>query len=187
VDRFIAKTNFDSKWISNEYSRQLVHKWRAEEDAIMIGANTAIFDNPHLNVRDWAGQVRQPLRVVLDPDLKVPRSYHIFDGAQKTWIYNYKLSETDKNIQWKCVSRENFIDEILSDLYEAEILSVMVEGGSYLMNSLISKDLWDEARIFISDKTFGEGIKAPDLYHARLEEKRMVFNDELLLFKKSDD
>jgi diaminohydroxyphosphoribosylaminopyrimidine deaminase/5-amino-6-(5-phosphoribosylamino)uracil reductase len=81
------------------------------------------------------------------------------------------------------LNKDYFAEEIMADLYGREIQSVIVEGGSYLINSLISKNLWDEARVFVSDKTFGSGIKAPDLYHAELIERRKNFNDELIFFK----
>ena len=186
IDRFIARKNFDSKWISNEYSRQLAHKWRSEEDAVMVGANTALYDNPGLNVRDWLAPVRQPLRLVVDPDLKVPSGHALYDGSQNTIIYNLIKSESRKNIEWVKLSKENFLEQIVSDLYHRDVQSVIVEGGAYLINSFISKGRWDEARIFISDISFEDGIKAPDLYHAALQEKRFIFNDEVNFFRNTN-
>ena len=186
IDRFIARKNFDSKWISNEYSRQVVHKWRAEEDSIMVGANTALHDNPKLNIRDWPGTSRQPLRIVVDPNLKVPSDFFLFDGTQPTIVYNYKNSGNQKNITWVKLGREKFIEEILSDLYKKKIQSVIIEGGSHLINSFIPKNIWDEARVFISDSTFGEGIKAPDLYNASFISKNKIFEDEILYFKNTN-
>ena len=186
IDRFIARRNFDSKWISNEYSRQVVHKWRAEEDSIMVGANTALHDNPKLNIRDWPGTSKQPLRIVVDPNLKVPSDYFLFDGTQSTIVYNYKKSDSQKNIARIKLSREEFIEEIISDLYNKKIQSVIIEGGSFLINSFISKNIWDEARVFVSDNTFGEGIKAPDLYNASLVSKDKIFEDEILYFRNTN-
>jgi len=186
IDRFIARKNFDSKWISNEYSRQLVHKWRAEEDSIMVGANTAVYDNPNLNVRDWPGEGQPPIRIVVDPNLKVPDDSLVFDGTQPTLIYNYNKSADEVNLKWIKLHKEEFIEELITDLYNKEIHSVLVEGGSYLINSFISENIWDEARVFISENTFGEGIKAPDLYHASLVSKSKIFNDEILLFKNTN-
>ncbi len=183
IDRFIARKNFDSKWISNEYSRQLVHKWRAEEDSIMVGANTALYDNPKLNIRDWTVIDKQPLRIVVDPNLKVPADFFLFDGIQPTLVYNCKKSGQEHNLLWVKLNKEKIIEEILSDLYRRKIQSVLIEGGSQLINSFISKNIWDEARIFVSNNTFGDGIKAPDLYHASLIEKDKIFEDEILYFK----
>jgi diaminohydroxyphosphoribosylaminopyrimidine deaminase/5-amino-6-(5-phosphoribosylamino)uracil reductase len=183
IDRFIARKNFDSKWISNEYSRQVVHKWRAEEDSIMVGANTALHDNPKLNIRDWPGIARQPLRIVVDPNLKVPADFFLFDGTQTTIVYNYIKSGSQKNITWIKLGREEFIEGIISDLYKKKIQSVLIEGGARLINSFISKNIWDEARVFVSDNSFGDGIKAPDLYHASLVSKNKIFDDEIFYFK----
>lgn len=186
IDRFIARKNFDSKWISNEYSRQLAHKWRAEEDSIMVGSNTALYDNPKLNVRDWPGKGQAPIRIVVDPNLKVPEDSFLFDGTQPTLIYNYNKSAEEDSLKWINLHKEKFIAELITDLYNKEIQSVLVEGGSYLINSFISENIWDEARVFISENTFGEGIKAPDLYHASLVSKNKIFNDEVLLFKNTN-
>jgi len=183
IDRFIARKNFDSKWISNDYSRQLVHKWRAEEDAVMVGANTGFYDNPKLDVRDWDGDFKHPVRLVVDPDLRVPSSHSLYDGSYDTIIYNLAKSTSQRNLELVKLNKDYFAEEIMADLYGREIQSVIVEGGSYLINSLIAKNLWDEARVFVSDKTFGAGIKAPDLYDAQLIERRKIFNDELIFFK----
>lgn len=181
-DRFIARSNYDSKWISNVYSRQLVHKWRAEEDGVVVGSATAIYDNPRLDIRDWKGDFRQPVRIAVDPDLKIPKDHALFDGSLKTIIYNLRKSGTDRNVQWIMLDKENFLQNILSDLHKNQIHSVMVEGGAFMLNSFIAADLWDEARIFTSNQTFGDGIKAPDLHHARLEEKMTIFEDDLHFF-----
>lgn len=186
ADRFIARKNHESKWISNEYSRQLVHKWRSEEDAIMVGANTVMHDNPRLNVRDWPGPVRQPVRIVIDPNLRIPPDRALFDGSQNTIVYNIKKTGFQSGAEWVKVQKTILLEEIMSDLYQREILSVIVEGGSHLIQSLITQGLWDEARIFISEQSFGEGIKAPDLYHAELLEKREIFRDELYIYKHKD-
>lgn len=186
ADRFIARKNHESKWISNEYSRQLVHKWRSEEDAIMVGANTVMHDNPRLNVRDWPGPVRQPVRIVIDPNLRIPPDRALYDGSQNTIVYNIKKTGFQSGAEWVKVQKTILLEEIMSDLYQREILSVIVEGGSHLIQSLITQGLWDEARIFISEQSFGEGIKAPDLYHAELLEKREIFRDELYIYKHKD-
>ena len=181
ADNFIARENYDSKWISNEYSRQLVHKWRVEEDAIMVGANTAIHDNPKLNARDWEG--KDPIRILIDPNLKVPQSGHLFDGSQKTIIYNKTFNKSDENIDFVKLEKPDFLRSVLNDLYNRNIMSVLVEGGAYLINTILSENLWNEARVFSSMETFGNGIKEPDLINSTLVEKRNVFNDELLFFK----
>jgi diaminohydroxyphosphoribosylaminopyrimidine deaminase/5-amino-6-(5-phosphoribosylamino)uracil reductase len=181
ADNFIARENFDSKWISNEYSRQLVHRWRVEEDAIMVGANTAIHDNPRLSARDWIG--KDPIRILIDPNLKVPKANHLFDRTQKTIIYNHSIDQSDEIIDFVKLEKSDFLKSVFNDLHRRNIMSVMVEGGAFLINKIVTENLWDEARVFRCNKTFGRGIKTPDLIDSYLVEKRNVFDDELLFFK----
>jgi diaminohydroxyphosphoribosylaminopyrimidine deaminase/5-amino-6-(5-phosphoribosylamino)uracil reductase len=126
------------------------------------------------------------VRIVVDPNLKVPGDSFVFDGTQPTIIYNCKRSTNEDKLNWVKLKKENFIEDLISDLYKREIQSVLIEGGSYLINSFISKNIWDEARIFVSENTFGEGIKAPDLYHASLVSKSKIFNDDILFFKNTN-
>lgn len=160
-DGFIARKNKDSKWISDEYSRQLVHKWRTEEDAVLVGSATAWHDNPALNVRDWSG--RDPARIIIDRYLKVSPSHHVFDGKQKTICYNVVKEEERQNLSYVRLKPENFLQEMIAHLYTQRIQSVIVEGGGQILNSFISANLWDEARIFTSPQLFGEGLPAPKI------------------------
>jgi diaminohydroxyphosphoribosylaminopyrimidine deaminase / 5-amino-6-(5-phosphoribosylamino)uracil reductase len=160
-DGFIARENHDSKWISDEHSRQLNHKWRTEEDAILVGAKTAQFDNPQLNVRDWTG--RDPVRIVIDRFLKLNDKLHLFDRKQKTIVYNVLRHEEHENLLFMRIEERDFLNELIKDLYKQKIQSVIVEGGAYTIQSFIEADLWDEARIFQSPKTFGKGISAPSI------------------------
>lgn len=160
-DGFIARKNFDSKWISSELSRKLVHKWRSEEDAILVGTNTAKYDNPSLNVRSWSGS--NPLRIVIDKRLKLDKSLHLFDTSIPTLCYNLEKSTEESNLSLVKVNEDSFLKDMMDDLYQRNVQSVFVEGGSHLLNSLISDGIWDEARIFISRTEFTDGIKAPHL------------------------
>ncbi|MTI19518.1 bifunctional diaminohydroxyphosphoribosylaminopyrimidine deaminase/5-amino-6-(5-phosphoribosylamino)uracil reductase RibD, partial [Fulvivirga sp. RKSG066] len=147
-DSFVARKNYDSKWISNAYSRQLVHKWRSEEPAILVGYQTALHDNPQLNVRDWSG--KDPLRLVIDPDLSLPKEHKFFDGSQKTVVYNLSKSDDVDDISYQRISnRRDFVKEILSDLYKRGVQSVIIEGGASTINKFINEGDWDEARVFI--------------------------------------
>jgi diaminohydroxyphosphoribosylaminopyrimidine deaminase / 5-amino-6-(5-phosphoribosylamino)uracil reductase len=161
ADGFIARENYDSKWISNAFSRQLVHKWRTEEDAILVGMRTAQHDNPQLNVRDWTG--RNPTRVVIDRFLKLNSKLHLFDGTQKTICYNVLLHEEHPNLLRIRIPEENFLTELIGDLHKRKIHSLIVEGGAQTLNAFISLGLWDEARVFISTQLFGKGILAPGI------------------------
>ncbi len=160
-DGFVARKNFDSKWISNASSRKLVHQLRADEDAIMVGYNTALHDNPKLNVRDVEG--KDPLRIVIDKRLNLPLDYHFFDKTQKTIVYNKVKNTIDDNIIYVKLEGDDFIEAVLIDLYKRNKTSLIVEGGSTLLKSFIEKGLWDEVRVFIGNQKFEEGIVAPHL------------------------
>lgn len=175
-DGFMARENYDSKWISNEYSRQLVHKWRTEEDAVLVGTKTAFHDNPELTVRDWTG--RNPVRIVLDRFLRLSDKLHVFDRSQKTICYNVLKHEEHPNLSLIRLTEENFINHLLEDLVRQKIQSVLVEGGATTLQLFMEAGLWDEARVFVSDKGFGKGIAAPRL-HGNLVGQESVFNDTL--------
>lgn len=159
-DGFVARENFDSKWISGEASRSLVHQWRAEEDAIMVGTHTAQYDNPRLNVRGWAGE--DPLRLVIDKSLRLSTKLHLFDRSQETIVYNGLIAKKEKNLEYIKVEGEDYLPEILKDLYARKIQSVIIEGGSALLNSCLKAGLWDEARVFTAAVNFDAGISAPE-------------------------
>lgn len=160
-DGFVARENFSSKWISGSQSRQLVHKWRAEEDAILVGKNTALHDNPSLNVRDWAG--KNPMRVVLDAKLELSQNLTLFDQTIPTICYNSKKSETQENLNFVNLGEQFGMHDMLKDLHSRKIQSLIVEGGTKVLSQFIENSLWDEARIFTGKVKFGTGISAPIL------------------------
>lgn len=150
-------------WISGETSKQLVHKWRAEEQSILVGTNTALKDNPGLDVREWAGE--NPLRLVIDKKLKLDKSFKLLNGKTETLIFSYMdfIAET-KNSEVISLSKgSDFVEEILNVLYERGVQSVIIEGGRVLLDSFIFKNVWDEARAFVGNKSFIKGIKAPNI------------------------
>lgn len=161
AEGFVARENHDSKWISDACSRQLVHKWRTEESAVLVGARTAQHDDPQLNVRDWTG--RDPVRVVIDRFLKLNRKLKLFDGQQRTLCYNVLTHEEHPNLSLIRLDEGNFLQALVHDLHRQKIQSVIVEGGAYTLQAFIDAGLWDEARIFVSPQTFGKGIAAPVL------------------------
>lgn len=179
ADCFISRKNFDSKWISSPHSRQLVHKWRSEEDAIMVGTNTARYDDPSLTTRDWFGS--NPIRIVVDRSLKLSKDLQLFDGSVKTTCFTEKTAVDRQNlkfIQLPEVSPTN----ILRQLYLVGIHSLIIEGGSSLINSFIEENLWDEARVFTSKHSFGEGIDAPQIKSEPISIES-VFDDQLVYYK----
>lgn len=161
ADGFVARTNFDSKWISNEYSRSLVHQWRAEEDAILVGANTAQYDNPRLDVRSWSG--KNPVRIVIDRKLRLKGDLNLFDGSIPTLVYNSLKNVQGENLEWVKLDENDFMPSLVADLGNRKVQSLIVEGGATILNAFIEAGLWDEARLFTSSTEFGDGISAPKL------------------------
>ncbi|WP_225036156.1 bifunctional diaminohydroxyphosphoribosylaminopyrimidine deaminase/5-amino-6-(5-phosphoribosylamino)uracil reductase RibD [Winogradskyella sp. SM1960] len=172
-DGFIAPMTKNKKepvWITNTYSRQLVHKWRAEEQAILVGTNTVIEDNPSLTVRDWAGT--HPIRVVLDKRSKLDSTYAVFNDEAKT------IRVTNKNIDF-----ENPVAiQIIDLLYQQNINSIIIEGGAKTLQTFINENLWDEARVFIGNSEFENGTKAPKLKGQLISEYE-ILDDKLKIFK----
>lgn len=181
TDGFIAKENYDSKWISNEHSRQLVHKWRSEEDAVLVGTKTAFHDNPNLSVREWTG--RNPTRIVIDRFLKLSTKLHVFDRSQRTFVYNVLKHEEHPDLVLARVDECDFLNELVSDLNKRNIQSVLVEGGAQTLQYFIDAGLWDEARVFTSRHTFGKGIRAPQ-FHGNLISSESVLTDILSTYQQ---
>lgn len=175
-DGFIApKTKNEQKpvWITNEFSRQLVHKWRSEEQAILVGTQTVIDDNPKLNVRDWTGM--NPTRIVLDQKNRISKESYIFDNQAKTIV----LSSAEIDFS------ENIANQITNFLFKNNIQSVIIEGGRQTLQTFIDANLWDEARIFKGQVFFKNGTKAPIL-KSKWTERHYLLEDELLIFKNYD-
>jgi diaminohydroxyphosphoribosylaminopyrimidine deaminase/5-amino-6-(5-phosphoribosylamino)uracil reductase len=159
ADGFIAPAAGSRHQLSNPVSQALVHKWRTEESAIMVGFNTALADNPRLNARAWNGM--QPLRIVLDKDLRLPASHHLLDGSQPTWVVNRIMDGDGVSKNVRLPFDESLLPALLTRLVEAGRNSLFVEGGAGLLNSFIAAGLWDEARVFTTPAALGSGIPAP--------------------------
>ncbi|MGD2035561.1 MAG: bifunctional diaminohydroxyphosphoribosylaminopyrimidine deaminase/5-amino-6-(5-phosphoribosylamino)uracil reductase RibD [Bacteroidales bacterium] len=170
-------------WISNPLSRKLVHKWRAEEQAIMAGTDTILFDDPELTLRLWRGN--PPLRIVIDRKLRIPKSAKVLNGSVRTLLYNEKQSKTAGNTEFvKVETNGNIFGMIFRDLYDREILSVIVEGGKKVLEYLIENELWDEARVFVGEKTFENGLKAPAMV-IKPANSVEILTDKLLFYRKT--
>jgi diaminohydroxyphosphoribosylaminopyrimidine deaminase / 5-amino-6-(5-phosphoribosylamino)uracil reductase len=164
-----SKKDAKPVWITNEYSRQLVHKWRSEEQAILVGTNTVIVDNPKLNVRDWHG--KNPIRIVLDQNNRISKESLIFDNCAKTIQISNSIIDFSKNIAI----------QITEYLFENQIQSVIIEGGRQTLQTFIDANLWDEARVFVGDNTFSSGTKAPTITGKTIV-KKTIKNDKLLIY-----
>ena len=159
IDR--SKENFgEPTWISGKEALVSVHRLRAEEDAIMVGTNTAEKDNPSLNVRYCPG--KNPLRIVVDKKLRLSHELHLFDDSTPTLVFNFIKSGKTKNTEYVKVAQDkHLLWEVLHVLHAKNCLSLIVEGGKQLLESFISEDLWDEAHVYTGNKTFKSGIAAP--------------------------
>lgn len=183
TDGFIATESGEQKWITNAYSKQIVHQWRTEEQSILVGTNTAAFDDPQLNARLWSGN--QPVRIVLDKDLRLKTDLHLFDQTQSTLVFTSKKKESQNNLNYIQVDfNQGLIEQILTHLYELDIQSVIIEGGKETLNSFIEQNLWDEARILKANENYwGDGVKAPEL-NASLIETKTLDSDRLEIYRK---
>lgn len=180
LDGFIAPSNEmrtknpEPYWITNTYSRQLVHQWRAQEQAILVGTNTVLKDNPKLNVRHWTG--KNPLRVVLDKDLKIDTSYHVLDGSYPTLLLTEIIdpSRYKNDIDYEGIDFSKDVAlQICNLLYKKNITSIIIEGGSQTLQTFINANLWDEARVFTGNNSFNEGLKAPKINGSLIASKKI--------------
>ncbi|MFN8244526.1 MAG: bifunctional diaminohydroxyphosphoribosylaminopyrimidine deaminase/5-amino-6-(5-phosphoribosylamino)uracil reductase RibD [Ferruginibacter sp.] len=149
--------------ISDAISNRLVHRWRSEEAAILVGTNTALADNPRLTNRLWTGP--QPLRMVTDLSLRLPGNLHLFDKTIPTVIFNNLKEEREENLQYvKIAPGLAVLPAILEWSYQNGVQSILVEGGARLLQSFINIDCWDEARVITNPRLrTEEGIAAPQL------------------------
>jgi diaminohydroxyphosphoribosylaminopyrimidine deaminase/5-amino-6-(5-phosphoribosylamino)uracil reductase len=170
-------------FISNAQTARLVHKWRSEEMAIMVGTNTALFDDPELTTRHWPGS--NPVRLVLDLHLRLPSTLKLFNGSVRTIVFNLHKHEDRPNLLYYQVGEDaSIVHQVLNALYTLNIQSMMVEGGSQLLQSFIDEGLWDEARIITNKKLMaGGGLPAPRLEKASIVEQTSLATDVIRYYK----
>jgi diaminohydroxyphosphoribosylaminopyrimidine deaminase/5-amino-6-(5-phosphoribosylamino)uracil reductase len=170
-------------WISNPVSRMLVHKWRSEENAIMVGTNTVLYDNPSLTTRHWPG--KSPLRLVLDRNARIGHAYKVFSPDASTVVFSEKLTTSSYNFSYQEIDFDQKpLEQIVKHLWDRNIQSVIIEGGRMLLQSFIDAGLWDEARIFKGTPEFKKGIKAPKISFC-IPEELEVMGDKLWVYKNS--
>lgn len=187
-DGFIAPLTKDEQkpvWISNAYSQQLVHKWRSEEHAILVGTNTVIADNPSLTVRSWSGN--NPVRIVIDKNLRIPSEATVLNGEVKTIVLvDREIRETRNEKQEVFYEEIDFssrvAEQICDVLHKHQIQSVIIEGGAQTLQTFIEANLWDEAKVFIGDVNFGAGVKRP-VFNAKLSSEEKIDNDILRIYR----
>ena len=181
-DGFIAPASKNEQkpvWITNTYSRQLVHKWRAEEQAILVGAQTVLVDNPSLTTRDFFG--KNPIRIVLDKTERLSDNLSVFnDAAQTIRITEKNINKNTETIDWNL--NTSIAKQISTILFNNNINSVIIEGGAQTLQTFIDENLWDEARVFTGQTTFKTGVKAPHISGQLVHEDR-ILTDLLKIYK----
>ena len=173
LDGFIApETKQEAKpvWITNPLSLQRVHQWRAQEQAILVGTNTVLQDNPTLTVRDWTGQ--NPVRVSIDKNERLSKNLNVFNDEARN------ITISSKNIDFNLPIAKQICDV----LFEHKITSIIIEGGKQTLQTFINENLWDEARIFTGNKKFEKGTKAPIL-KGKLISGEHILNDILKIYR----
>ncbi|VXC23491.1 Diaminohydroxyphosphoribosylaminopyrimidine deaminase / 5-amino-6-(5-phosphoribosylamino)uracil reductase [Flavobacterium sp. 9AF] len=184
-ERATAHKALQPIWITNTYSRQLVHKWRTEEEAILVGTQTVLDDNPKLNARDFSGQ--NPIRLIIDKSNKISEDFAVKSNELKTYFFteNNILTKKENIIYENIVFDTNFLLNLTNRLYKKEIQSVIIEGGLKTLQSFIDLNLWDEARVFEGNTVLNSGIKAPVLNS--ISTKTMnIMDDTLKIFRNYD-
>lgn len=170
--------------ISNKVTKILNHQIRTQEAAIMVATRTAILDNPHLTVRKWSG--RNPVRVLIDRNLKVPADFNIFDNSTRTLIFNQIKEETKANTEFiKLDFGTNIVPQILSKLYEYNIQSLIVEGGRQLLQSFVEYGCWDECHVEVSNQIIKNGVAAPILTNYDIVSKQILYNNSCFVYKNN--
>ena len=169
-------------WITNDELRYKVHQWRAEEQAIFCGANTLLNDNPQLNVRMVEG--KNPIRMTYLND-SISDDKHFLDGSQPSWIFTSKNIPHHKNVEYFSVSEEHWVQDMLKVLYERKIQSIIIEGGQQTLNYFIRLGLWDEARVLVGNKIFGDGLQAPILKN-EVQKTEIVADNKILYYQNGE-
>lgn len=184
ADHFMAAEEGSERLlISNEYSNRLVHRWRSEEDAIMIGGTTARLDDPRLNTRLWTG--KSPVRIIIDRSLSLPSSLKVFDGSVRTLLFN-NLKEVKENAMeyYRVEAGENFMEGVLKRIWTLGFLSVLVEGGAGLLNLFLERGEWDEARVIQNTKQrIGKGLASPRISDALRVEETQLDTDRIIIYR----
>lgn len=180
-DGFLDK-DFKPTQIGNSLTKQFVHQLRSEEHAILVGTNTALTDNPGLTTREFTG--RNPVRILIDFDLKVPENFNIYNNEAPTLVFNGVKDSEESNIKFIKIEKENFLENLMQKIYENQIQSVIVEGGSFTLQQFIDAEIWDEAIIIKNENLkLTNGTKAPEFHHENFETKN--FRDNIIEFHKN--
>ncbi len=184
-DGKIANLNKERLLITNQFTNRIVHKWRSEEQSILVGTNTAFADDPELTTRLWPGN--NPVRLVIDLDLRLPLPLKLFDGKIKTIVFNLHKQEENGLLHFYQLTDEfDLVSQILNALYQLNIQSVIVEGGTQLLQSFIDEGAWDEARVITNEELIiGEGLPAPKLKNHQFISAEKIHKDRIVFYRNA--
>jgi diaminohydroxyphosphoribosylaminopyrimidine deaminase / 5-amino-6-(5-phosphoribosylamino)uracil reductase len=179
ADGSIANGNYRRLRISNPMTNRLVHCWRSEEMAILVGTNTALFDDPELTTRLWPGP--NPVRLVVDMGLRLPASLKLFDGQHRTIVFNKLRHSEHFNLLYYQVSEDaSLVHQLLDVLYGLKIQSVLVEGGAALLQTFIDEGMWDEVRVITNEeRSVVSGLPAPRIREAQIKYTEDIASDRI--------
>jgi diaminohydroxyphosphoribosylaminopyrimidine deaminase/5-amino-6-(5-phosphoribosylamino)uracil reductase len=196
LDNKIANEDYSRILISNEHTNRIVHKWRSEEMAIAVGTNTALYDDPELTTRLSPG--KSPVRIVVDMDLRLPKTLKLFNSKTPTIVFNTrqhslpleKISTEELNKigtgHYQVTEDVSLVHQMMNALYRMNIKSVLIEGGSYLLQSFIDERIWDEARVITNEQlSIGTGLPAPVLDGGILQTSEPIFSDVIRTYKNT--
>ncbi|NQX41550.1 diaminohydroxyphosphoribosylaminopyrimidine deaminase / 5-amino-6-(5-phosphoribosylamino)uracil reductase [Pedobacter steynii] len=179
---FFAPVGDEQRWISRPLAKRLVHKWRTEEDAVLVGKRTALVDNPQLNAREWPG--RNPIRLLIDRNLEIPSEHYLYNNEAKTIIFNEIKTDVVDNIHFVQMEDMQYYlpQKIAFQLYLMDIQSVIIDGGAQLLNQFITAGLWDEARVFTSAVSWADGMLSPQI-NGMITEVQQIGKDQLSIYQ----
>ena len=164
--------NKEDNWITSNESKSIVHQWRTEEQAILIGYNTLLSDNPLLTARIVNG--KNPVRLVMTHYLDFPENLNVFNADAKTIVFNALKNDVKGNVEFVKIDWNHKSKQVLEYCFNHDITSIIVEGGTNTIYSFININAWDEARIFVNPhKNFEHGISAPDISFNQLPPKQI--------------
>lgn len=180
---YFAPKDGTQQWITGAIAKSIAHQWRGEEDAILVGKRTALIDNPQLTNRSQKG--KNPIRIIIDKDLAIPATHHIYNNEAKTIIFNELKTDVIGNIHFVQMEDMKFYlaQKIAFQLYLMDIQSVIIEGGVQILNQFITANLWDEARVFTAKSTWKDGVKAPEI-KGNIISQLQLNEDELIIYTK---
>lgn len=186
ADGKIAGNGSERLMISNEITNRLVHRWRSEEAAILVGTKTALLDNPALDNRLWEGP--SPVRLVLDKQLRLPHDLKVFNGEQKTIVFHSQAAGSSANVEYVYIdSSKDLLTEMLNSCYQHQLNSILVEGGRQLLQSFIDKGLWDEAHVITNESLIvGDGLAAPLLKGQQWIRSEKMLTDRIDYFQNKE-